>query len=106
MILVSNASSSGKTCRSLVSCQEKRSAAQIVPPTGAKGLNLAASDAHYLALALGEHYDEKSSAGIDHYSDKALARVWKAVRFSWWMTSMLHRFPDTEGFGEIGRAHV
>ena len=74
-------------------------AAHIVPPTGAKGLNLAASDAHYLALALGEHYDEKSSAGIDHYSDKALARVWKAVRFSWWMTSMLHKFPDTGTFG-------
>jgi p-hydroxybenzoate 3-monooxygenase len=74
-------------------------AAHIVPPTGAKGLNLAASDAHYLALALGEHYDDKSSAGIDHYSDKALARVWKAVRFSWWMTSMLHKFPDTGTFG-------
>jgi p-hydroxybenzoate 3-monooxygenase len=74
-------------------------AAHIVPPTGAKGLNLAASDAHYLALALGEHYDEKSSAGIDHYSDKALARVWKAVRFSWWMTSMLHKFSDTGTFG-------
>jgi p-hydroxybenzoate 3-monooxygenase len=74
-------------------------AAHIVPPTGAKGLNLAASDAHYLALALREHYDEKSSAGIDNYSAKALARVWKAVRFSWWMTSMLHKFPDT---GTIG----
>jgi len=74
-------------------------AAHIVPPTGAKGLNLAASDVHYLAQALREYYDEKSSAGIDFYSEKALARVWKAVRFSWWMTSMLHRFPDTEGFG-------
>ena len=74
-------------------------AAHIVPPTGAKGLNLAASDVHYLAHALREYYDEKSSAGIDFYSEKALARVWKAVRFSWWMTSMLHRFPDTEGFG-------
>jgi p-hydroxybenzoate 3-monooxygenase len=74
-------------------------AAHIVPPTGAKGLNLAASDVHYLAVALREFYDEKSSAGIDGYSAKALARVWKAVRFSWWMTSMLHRFPDTEGFG-------
>jgi p-hydroxybenzoate 3-monooxygenase len=74
-------------------------AAHIVPPTGAKGLNLAASDAHYLALALREYYDEKSSAGIDNYSVKALARVWKAVRFSWWMTSMLHKFPDT---GTIG----
>jgi p-hydroxybenzoate 3-monooxygenase len=74
-------------------------AAHIVPPTGAKGLNLAASDAYYLSNALREYYDEKSSAGLDGYSGKALARVWKAVRFSWWMTSMLHRFPDTEGFG-------
>jgi p-hydroxybenzoate 3-monooxygenase len=74
-------------------------AAHIVPPTGAKGLNLAASDVHYLSQALREYYDEKSSAGIDGYSETALARVWKAVRFSWWMTSMLHRFPDTEGFG-------
>ena len=74
-------------------------AAHIVPPTGAKGLNLAASDAHYLACALREYYDEKSSAGIDNYSTKALARVWKAVRFSWWMTSMLHKFPDQ---GTIG----
>jgi p-hydroxybenzoate 3-monooxygenase len=54
---------------------------------------------HFLSHALREYYDEKSSAGIDGYSAKALARVWKAVRFSWWMTSMLHRFPDTEGFG-------
>jgi p-hydroxybenzoate 3-monooxygenase len=75
-------------------------AAHIVPPTGAKGLNLAASDVHYLSQALAEYYDENSSAGIDSYSAKALARVWKAVRFSWWMTSMLHRFPDTEGFNE------
>jgi p-hydroxybenzoate 3-monooxygenase len=74
-------------------------AAHIVPPTGAKGLNLAASDAYYLSQGLREYYDEKSSAGIDGYSAKALSRVWKAVRFSWWMTSMLHRFPDTEGFG-------
>jgi p-hydroxybenzoate 3-monooxygenase len=74
-------------------------AAHIVPPTGAKGLNLAASDVHYLSQALREFYDEKSSAGIDAYSSKALARVWKAVRFSWWMTSMLHKFPDTGEFG-------
>jgi p-hydroxybenzoate 3-monooxygenase len=74
-------------------------AAHIVPPTGAKGLNLAASDAHYLAQAFREYYDEGSSAGIDHYSEKALSRVWKAVRFSWWMTSMLHKFPDTGTFG-------
>jgi p-hydroxybenzoate 3-monooxygenase len=74
-------------------------AAHIVPPTGAKGLNLAASDVHYLSMALREYYDEKSSAGLDNYSVTALKRVWKAVRFSWWMTSMMHRFPDTDGFG-------
>jgi p-hydroxybenzoate 3-monooxygenase len=48
---------------------------------------------------LREYYDEKSSAGIDDYSRRALSRVWKAVRFSWWMTSILHKFPDTEGIG-------
>jgi p-hydroxybenzoate 3-monooxygenase len=74
-------------------------AAHIVPPTGAKGLNLAASDVHYLSQAFREFYDEKSSAGIDGYSAKALLRVWKAVRFSWWMTSMLHKFPDQGEFG-------
>ena len=68
-------------------------------PTGAKGLNLAASDAHYLAISLREYYDEKSTAGIDNYSNQALARVWKAVRFSWWMSSMLHKFPDTGSIG-------
>jgi len=73
-------------------------AAHIVPPTGAKGLNLAASDIHYLSQAFREFYGERSSAGIDAYSAKALARVWKAERFSWWMTSMLHRFPDTDAF--------
>jgi p-hydroxybenzoate 3-monooxygenase len=74
-------------------------AAHIVPPTGAKGLNLAASDAHYLSAAFREYYDEKSSAGIDNYSATALQRVWKAVRFSWWMTQIMHKFPDT---GTIG----
>jgi len=73
-------------------------AAHIVPPTGAKGLNLAASDVHFLSQALREFYREKSSAGIDAYSATALARVWKAERFSWWMTSMLHLFPDTDAF--------
>lgn len=75
-------------------------ASHIVPPTGAKGLNLAASDVHYLSSALREFYDEKSAAGIDAYSARALARVWKAVRFSWWMTSMLHKFPDQGEFGQ------
>ena len=74
-------------------------AAHIVPPTGAKGLNLAASDAHYLATAFREYYDEKSSAGIDNYSATSLKRVWKAVRFSWWMTQTLHKFPDTGAIG-------
>jgi p-hydroxybenzoate 3-monooxygenase len=75
-------------------------AAHIVPPTGAKGLNLAASDVKYLSSALIEHYLEKSNAGIDHYSQRALARVWRAERFSWWLTSLMHRFPDTGGFGQ------
>jgi p-hydroxybenzoate 3-monooxygenase len=73
-------------------------AAHIVPPTGAKGLNLAASDVYYLSRALVEFYRERSSAGLDHYSTRALARVWKAERFSWWMTTMLHNLPDHTGF--------
>ncbi len=75
-------------------------AAHIVPPTGAKGLNLAASDVKYLSQAFIEHYAEKSRAGIDSYSARCLRRVWKAERFSWWLTSLMHRFPDTEGFGQ------
>ena len=74
-------------------------AAHIVPPTGAKGLNLAASDVHYLFEGLREHYHERSPAALDAYSERALARVWKAVRFSWWMTGQLHRFPDAGAFG-------
>ena len=74
-------------------------AAHIVPPTGAKGLNLAGSDVRFLSHAFREYYDEKSSAGIDAYSAKALSRVWKAVRFSWWMTAMMHKFPDQGEFG-------
>jgi p-hydroxybenzoate 3-monooxygenase len=73
-------------------------AAHIVPPTGAKGLNLAASDVHYLFEGLREFYGERSTAGLDAYSGRALARVWKAVRFSWWMTTLLHRFPDSTPF--------
>ena len=72
--------------------------AHIVPPTGAKGLNLAFSDIFYLSRALLEHYDEHSDDGLDHYSALALKRVWKAVRFSWWMTTMLHTFPDQTEF--------
>jgi p-hydroxybenzoate 3-monooxygenase len=74
-------------------------AAHIVPPTGAKGLNLAASDVRFLSRALIEHCSEHSSAGIDHYSDACLKRVWKAVRFSWWFTTLMHRFPDSGEFG-------
>ena len=70
-------------------------AAHIVPPTGAKGLNLAASDVKYLSDALIDFYLEKSLAGINDYSQRALARVWKAERFSWSLTSLMHRFPDT-----------
>jgi p-hydroxybenzoate 3-monooxygenase len=69
-------------------------AAHIVPPTGAKGLNLAASDVKYLSAALIEFYRDRSEAGLDHYSQQALARVWKAERFSWWFTSLMHRFAD------------
>ena len=75
-------------------------AAHIVPPTGAKGLNLAASDVRYLASALMQYYGDKSAAGIDTYSERCLRRVWKAVRFSWWFTSLMHRFPDTGEFGQ------
>jgi p-hydroxybenzoate 3-monooxygenase len=75
-------------------------AAHIVPPTGAKGLNLAATDVKYLSDALIEACVEKSAAGIDHYSTRCLARIWRAERFSWWFTSLMHRFPDQ---GEIGQ---
>ena len=82
-------------------------AAHIVPPTGAKGLNLAASDVHYLSQGLAEYYRSGSAQGLDHYSERALARVWKAERFSWWMTSLLHRFPEASGFDQrIQRAEL
>ncbi len=71
-------------------------AAHVVPPTGAKGLNLAISDVVYLVDAVAGHYGTGSMAGLDEYSERALARVWKAVRFSWWMTTMLHRFPGVD----------
>jgi len=73
-------------------------AAHIVPPTGAKGLNSAGSDIHYLYHALLAHYQQGDSSGLDGYSAKALARVWKAQRFSWWMTSLLHTFPGSADF--------
>lgn len=73
-------------------------AAHIVPPTGAKGLNTAASDIHYLYNALLQHFEEGDAEGLDRYSEKALARIWKAERFSWWMTNLLHRFPEQSEF--------
>ena len=73
-------------------------AAHIVPPTGAKGLNLAASDVQYLSRALIEFYKAGAVDGLDGYSAKALARVWKGERFSWWFTTLTHRFPDTDAF--------
>jgi len=73
-------------------------AAHIVPPTGAKGLNLAASDVLVLARAFKEFYERGSSDWLDRYSDTCLRRVWKAQRFSWWMTSTLHRSPDETAF--------
>jgi len=73
-------------------------AAHIVPPTGAKGLNLAASDVNYLADGLIGFYRRGEAEGLDAYSRKALARVWKAERFSWWFTGLTHRFPDMDPF--------
>lgn len=73
-------------------------AAHIVPPTGAKGMNLAVSDARMLAGALAEFYRTGSMRLLDTYSTRALARVWKAERFSWWFTSLTHRFPEAGGF--------
>jgi p-hydroxybenzoate 3-monooxygenase len=74
-------------------------AAHIVPPTGAKGLNLAASDIHYLSAALTGFYRDGNSAELDQYSSRALSRIWKAERFSWWMTTLLHHLPES---GDIG----
>jgi len=73
-------------------------AAPIVPPTGAKGLNLAASDVGYLHQALTGWYAGRTGE-IDHYSQRALARIWKAERFSWWMTNLMHQFPENGRFG-------
>ena len=75
-------------------------AAHIVPPTGAKGLNLAASDVSTLFNILLKVYGEGRTDLLEHYSEVCLRRVWKAERFSWWMTSMLHRFPDSDGFSQ------
>ena len=69
-------------------------AAHIVPPTGAKGLNLAATDVKYLCSALIEFYQDKTQAGIDNYSQRCLRRIWRAERFSWWFTNLMHKFPE------------
>ncbi|QTN22562.1 4-hydroxybenzoate 3-monooxygenase [Rhizobacter sp. AJA081-3] len=75
-------------------------AAHIVPPTGAKGLNLAATDVSYLGAAITEYYKDRSSAGIDTYSQRCLRRIWRAERFSWWFTNLMHKFPETGEFGQ------
>ena len=75
-------------------------AAHIVPPTGAKGLNLAASDVSTLFNMLRKVYTEGRTDLLERYSEVCLRRIWKAERFSWWMTSMLHRFPDSDGFSQ------
>lgn len=75
-------------------------AAHIVPPTGAKGLNLAASDVNYLYEGLRAAYLDGDQSGLEQYSEKALARIWGAMRFSWWMTSLLHRFPEQNEFDQ------
>lgn len=75
-------------------------AAHIVPPTGAKGLNLAVSDVHYLFEALQRHYHDGDDGGIATYSETALERVWNAIRFSWWFTTTMHRFPEQTPFDQ------
>ena len=75
-------------------------AAHIVPPTGARGLNTAGSDIFYLYTGLVDFYKNNDARGLEQYSEKALARVWKAQRFSWWMTTMLHTFPDTPDYDQ------
>ena len=75
-------------------------AAHIVPPTGAKGLNLAVTDVITLGDALAEHYRHRSDEGSETYSARALERVWKAERFSWWLTLLTHRFPDADPFSQ------
>jgi len=81
-------------------------AAHIVPPTGAKGLNLAASDVYYLYHGFVDHYRNNDSHGLDTYSERALARVWKSERFSWWMTTLLHRFDEGDFARRIQQAEL
>jgi p-hydroxybenzoate 3-monooxygenase len=82
-------------------------AGHIVPPTGAKGLNLAATDVKFLSGALVEHYRERSDAALEHYSERCLRRVWRAERFSWWLTALTHRFDDEGSMGpKLQRAEL
>jgi p-hydroxybenzoate 3-monooxygenase len=75
-------------------------AAHIVPPTGARGLNTAGSDIFYLYNGLVDFYKKNDATGLEQYSEKALVRVWKAQRFAWWMTTMLHTFPETPDYDQ------
>ena len=79
-------------------------AAHIVPPTGAKGLNLAIADVRVLTRALVDFYRQRDRSGLARYTERCLKRVWRVQRFSWWMTSMLHRFPEEDGFSH--RIHL
>ncbi|MEO6278621.1 4-hydroxybenzoate 3-monooxygenase [Roseateles sp.] len=80
-------------------------AAHIVPPTGAKGLNLAVSDVHYLSRALGAHYNDGNGALLRDYSDTALRRVWSSVRTSWYLTNLLHSYPASTDFDRRAQEH-
>ena len=79
-------------------------AAHIVPPTGAKGLNLAIADVRVLTRALVDYYRSRDRSGLGRYTERCLKRVWRVQRFSWWMTSMFHRFPEEDGFSD--RIHL
>jgi hypothetical protein len=81
-------------------------AAHIVPPTGAKGLNTAASDVRYLHAALRRFYHDRDDEGLVRYSETALARIWKTERFSWWFSSLMHRYPDQSEFDRFYREKV
>jgi p-hydroxybenzoate 3-monooxygenase len=81
-------------------------AAHIVPPTGAKGLNLAVSDVFYLYEGLRAHYRERTETGLDGYSERCLRRIWRAERFSWWMTRQFHAFPDDGFDGRMQRTEI
>ena len=82
-------------------------AAHIVPPTGAKGLNLAVADVVRLAEALSDHYQPAATTGLDNYSDRCLERVWRAQHFSWWMTQMLHVDPADDAYGDqLSRSQI